>query len=129
MGSGDTSAIGADEISPEFLAAFRAGAGAEGSMAFSRFMELALYHPVAGYYRRPRPRVGTAPGTDFITATSTGPIFGELICAACVSLLGRRDPQEFNFVEIGAEPSAATGSGGILAELPHPFGGARTVAL
>ena len=129
MGSGDTSGLGADEISPEFLAAFRAGAGRDGGMSFSRFMELALYHPAAGYYRRPRPRVGTAPGTDFFTATSTGPIFGELICAACVSLLGQRDPKEFTFVEIGAEPSDGPGRGGILAGLPHPFGGARTVSL
>jgi SAM-dependent MidA family methyltransferase len=124
MGSGDTPGF-RDEISPEFLAAFRAGAGPEGRMSFFRFMELALYHPEAGYYRRAQPRVGVAPGTDFFTATSTGPIFGELICAACVSLLGPRAPREFTFVEIGAEPAG----GGILAQVPHPFGAARTVSL
>jgi SAM-dependent MidA family methyltransferase len=129
MGSGDTSPIGADEISPEFLAAFRAAAGPDGGMSFARFMELALYHPDVGYYRRPRPRVGTGPGTDFFTATSTGPIFGELISAACVSLLGQRDPKQFTFVEIGAEPADRAGGGSVLGDLPHPFGGVRTVSL
>jgi SAM-dependent MidA family methyltransferase len=129
MGSGDTSGIGADEISSEFLTAFRAAVRPEEGMSFARFMELALYHPDAGYYRRPRPRVGTGPGTDFFTATSTGPIFGELVCAACVSLLGDSDPKEFTFVEIGAEPAQGSGSGGILGGLPHPFGGVRIVSL
>ena len=62
-------------------------------MTFARFMGLALYHPEVGYYRRNRPRVGTGPGTDFVTATATGPVFGELITAACVSLLAGRDPE------------------------------------
>jgi SAM-dependent MidA family methyltransferase len=129
MGSGGTPNSDHGEISPEFLAVFRAAAGADGAMTFSRFMELALYHPAVGYYRRDRPRVGTGPGTDFFTASSTGSVFGELISAACVSLLGGRNPRDFTFVELGAEPSGRPGGGGILAETKHPFGGARTVAV
>src|SRR5476649_2194659 len=94
-------------VSPAFLAAFRAQAGAAGAMTFARFMELALYDPAVGYYRRARPRVGYGAGTDFFTASTSVTIFGELIAAACVTLLGGRDPHDFTFVEIGAEPSDA----------------------
>ena len=91
-------------------------------MPFACFMELALYHPTAGYYRRDRSRVGYAPGTDFYTASTSGPVFGELVATACVHLLGDRDPREHTFVEIGAEPG-----GGVLAGVAHPFGAARTL--
>ncbi|MES1166419.1 MAG: hypothetical protein ABUL68_00310, partial [Pseudomonadota bacterium] len=87
-------------------------------------MELALYHPAVGYYRRTRPRVGYGAGTDFFTASTSGPVFGELVAAACVSLLGARNPSDYNFVEIGAE----TGHG-VLAGINHPFGTARTLQL
>jgi len=94
-------------------------------MSFARFMELALYDPAIGYYRRDRQRVGYAPGTDFFTASTSGPIFGELIAAACVTLLGsNRDPRDFTFVEIGAETE-----GGLLAGVPHPFGAVRTLRI
>jgi SAM-dependent MidA family methyltransferase len=109
-------------LSPGFLAAFRAQADATGTMTFARFMELALYDPVAGYYRQPRSRIGYAPGTDFFTASTSGPIFGELVAAACVTLLEKRNPAEFCFVEIGVEPG-----GGVLAGMPHPFGSSRTL--
>ncbi len=101
---------------------FRARAGASGAMTFARFMALALYDPDVGYYRQPRRRIGYAPGTDFFTASTSGPMFGELIAAACVTLLGGRDPREFTFVEIGAESE-----GGVLAGVSHPFAAVRTV--
>jgi SAM-dependent MidA family methyltransferase len=129
MGSGDTPLIGTDELSPAFLDAFRAGANADGAMTFARFVDIALYDRKAGYYRRAKARVGAGKGTDFVTATSTGPLFGELVSASCVSLLGKNDPRAFTFVEIGAEPSARPGGGGILGEAGHPFGAARTVSL
>src|ERR1017187_5321632 len=90
-------------VSREFRELFRRHTDASGAMSFARFMELALYDPVIGYYRRDRPRVGTAPGTDFFTASSSGPIFGELIAAACGTLLGGRNPRDYTFVEIGTE--------------------------
>lgn len=111
-------------IPPEFRAAFQAAAGPDGVLPFSRFVELALYHPTVGYYRRDRPRVGTGKGTDFFTASSTQPVFGELVVAACVKLLGRRPPHEHLFVEIGAEPGQS-----VLEGIGHPFAGVRTLRL
>ena len=91
-------------------------------MTFARFMELALYDPAVGYYRRPQARVGYGAGTDFFTASTSGPVFGELLVAAIGTLLPGRDPHDFAFVEIGAEPG-----GSVLAGVTHPFGSARTV--
>jgi SAM-dependent MidA family methyltransferase len=111
--------------SRDFLAVFQEHAGSGATMTFERFMELALYHPQVGYYRRPQRRVGYGPGADFFTAASSGPVFGELIAAACLALLGSRDPRGMTFVEIGAEPSEA----GVLAGASHPFGDVRTLRL
>src|SRR5258708_20888689 len=46
-------------------------------ISFARFMALALYDPRVGYYCRDRARVGYAAGTDFFTASTSGPIFGD----------------------------------------------------
>ncbi len=110
-------------ISPEFLAVFRAHADATGAMSFAQFMDLALYHPEVGYYRHDRERVGYGRGTDFYTASTSGPLFGELVAAACSSLLqtNGRDPAAHTFVEIGAERNR-----GVLAGVAHPFGASRT---
>ena len=121
MGSSPSAPIRASE---EFLAAFRAQADDAGRMSFARFMEIALYDPRVGYYRRERSRVGYAPGTDFFTASTSGPVFGELVAAACVSLLGERDPRSHTFVEIGAERE-----GGILAEVAHSFAAVKTIRI
>ncbi len=110
-------------VSPEFREIFARHAGTTGAMSFARFMELALYDSTVGYYRRDRTRVGYAPGTDFFTASTSGPIFGELVAAACVSLLGsNHDPRDYTFVEIGAESE-----GGVLTGVAHPFGAVRTI--
>jgi SAM-dependent MidA family methyltransferase len=127
MGSAPPGPLPAEAVSPAFLAAFRARAGAGGALTFDRFMELALYDPAVGYYRQSRARVGTGPGTDFVTATTTGPVFAELIAAAAVTLLAGRNPADFTFVEIGVEPGPSGEPAGILAGRPHPFGAARTV--
>ncbi len=91
-------------------------------MSFARFMELALYHPTVGYYRRDQARVGYAAGTDFFTASTSGQIFGELVAAAAAHLLGNRDPHTHTFVEIGAEPNQS-----ILSGVSHPFAAVRTL--
>ncbi len=113
--------------SPEFLRVFRAHADSDGTMTFARFMELALYHPAVGYYRRDRLRVGYGRGTDFYTASTSGPLFGELVAAATTKLLrdAGRDPSAHTFVEIGAEPHGD----GVLTGVAHPFAGARAVRL
>ncbi|MGH7944429.1 MAG: SAM-dependent methyltransferase, partial [Opitutaceae bacterium] len=104
---------------------FRAHADLNGRMSFAKFMDLALYHPEVGYYRKRRQRIGYAPGTDFFTATTSGPLFGELVAAACTRLLqtAGRDPREHAFIEIGAEP----GSGGIMAGVGHGFRALKTL--
>jgi SAM-dependent MidA family methyltransferase len=106
------------------LEALRRSAGAGGVLDFAEFMAVALYDPVLGYYRRDRERIGYAPGTDFLTATASSPLFGRLVAAACTSLLGGAPPGEFEFVELGAERGA-----GILDGHPHPFRSARVVGI
>ena len=129
MGSSDK--VPPPEVSPEFREIFRRHADASGAMSFAQFMQLALYEPTVGYYRRDHARVGYTPGTDFFTASTSGPLFGELIATACVTLLGRaRDPRDYTFIEIGAEPfDSAQGrpDDGVLAGVAHPFGAVRTI--
>ncbi len=93
-------------------------------MTFAEFMDLALYDERVGYYRRDAARVGYAPGTDFFTASTNGPVFGELVCAAVAALLPGRTLADFTFVEIGAEPGKE-----ILTDVPHPFRAVQTVRL
>ena len=45
-------------------------------LSFEQFMEIALYHPISGYYTQPRP-IGKR--GDFFTSVSVGPCFGELL--------------------------------------------------
>jgi SAM-dependent MidA family methyltransferase len=107
---------------------FRAHADARGMMSFARFMEVALYDPAVGYYRQPRRRIGYGADTDFYTASTSGPIFGELVAEACASLLraGGIDPRDATFVEIGVEAIAGAG---VLAGVAHPFGAAKNVSI
>lgn len=67
-----------------------------GPLTFARYMELALYHPEFGYYRRRDP-FGKA--GDFYTAAQLQPVFGELMAA---------------FVERFQERSGMTGPFGVL---------------
>ncbi len=121
---GSSNASPSTVVSEEFARIFRAAAGPAHTMDFARFMALALYDPAVGYYTKSKARVGYGKGTDFYTASTSGPIFGELIAAACVKLLHGADPKEFEFVELGAETE-----GGVLTGLAHPFGSARTARL
>ncbi|MGD1031880.1 MAG: SAM-dependent methyltransferase [Opitutaceae bacterium] len=112
---------------PDLISLLQAEA-AGGVLTFARFMEICLYHPRFGYYRRDRVRIGYSQGADFFTAASSGPVFGEIVAAACVSLLAGRDPGEFEFVEIGAEPAPpGSGTRGVLAGVAHPFRSLRTI--
>jgi SAM-dependent MidA family methyltransferase len=111
----------ATPVSAEFLTAFQTAAGGGDTLRFDRFMELALYHPILGYYRRNRTRVGTQATADFFTASASS-AFGELIVAAVVNLLGPKEAEQHTFVEVGPETL-----GGVLASVKHPFASARTV--
>lgn len=115
--------VAARTATSSFIAAFRARAGAAGRLSFAEFMDLALYHPEVGYYRSGRQRVGYGRGTDFYTASTSAPVFGELIAAACVTLLGGDAAAgEATFVEIGAEPERA-----VLDGVRHPFAAVRVL--
>lgn len=48
-----------------------------GSISFARFMELALFCPVCGYYEAEKDRIGKS--GDFFTSVSVGSLFGELL--------------------------------------------------
>jgi len=72
-----------------------------GPLPFPRFMETALYHPVHGYYRRPRDPFGKA--GDFYTAEQIQPVFGILIAARIRQLYREMGaPSDFTVVELGA---------------------------
>jgi SAM-dependent MidA family methyltransferase len=72
-----------------------------GPLPFPRFMETALYHPIHGYYRRPRDPFGKA--GDFYTAEQLQPVFGILIAARIRQLYrAMGEPSDFTVVELGA---------------------------
>jgi SAM-dependent MidA family methyltransferase len=108
---------------PAILEALRLRARGEPAVSFADFMDVALYDPAAGYYRRGGPRIGYGPGTDFLTATASAPLFGRLVAAACARLLGPVAAAS-DFVEIGAERGA-----GVLLGADHPFKSARRVGI
>lgn len=110
--------------SNDFLRTFAALPDATTGVSFADYMQLAMYHPTVGYYTRDFRRVGQDRKADFFTATTFSPVFGELVIDAVAGLLAPEPPDDFVFVEIGAEPA-----GGILRDLPHPFAASRTVSL
>ncbi len=74
-----------------------------GSIPFSDYANICLYGS-GGYYRSCRKRIGS--DGDFFTSVSLKhKVFGELVEAAAKSILKSEgaDPNEFEFVEIGAE--------------------------
>jgi SAM-dependent MidA family methyltransferase len=63
-------------------------------------MEVALYHPEHGYYRRPRDPFGKE--GDFFTAAQLQPVFGILIAARIRQLYAEMgSPEDFTLVELG----------------------------
>jgi len=110
--------------SSDFFEIFATEPHAAEGISFARFMELAMYHPTAGYYTRDFKRVGRDDKADFFTSTTFSPVFGELVIAATVKLLAPASPADFIFVEVGAEPG-----GGILRGLAHPFASYQTISL
>lgn len=73
-----------------------------GGLPFTRFMELALYHPKYGYYRRAdATRIG--PTGDYVTSVSVTPLFGKILARQIAAI--RDDmgaPPDFTVVEYGA---------------------------
>ncbi|HYG07893.1 MAG TPA: SAM-dependent methyltransferase [Stenotrophomonas sp.] len=78
----------------------RAGGGA---MAFSRFMELALYAPGWGYYSAGASKFGES--GDFVTAPELGPLFAATVSGALAPVLQQLGPQA-RVLEIGGGSGA-----------------------
>ncbi len=110
--------------SSDFYEIFASEPNAATGVSFARFMELAMYHPLAGYYTSKKRRVGRDAPADFYTATTFSPVFGELVVAAAVKLIAPTSPADYIFVEIGAETY-----GGILRGQKHPFASYQTISL
>ena len=94
----------------------------EGPLSFERVMELALYHPEHGYYRRKQDPFGV--GGDFYTNSQLQPVFGRLIAqqiARWRAEIGRG--ADFTVVEIGA------GRGETLQEVRKASPGLSCIAL
>jgi SAM-dependent MidA family methyltransferase len=72
------------------------------SISFARFMELALYYPEFGYYRRKAANVFGVRG-DFYTAAQLQPVFGELLSdfAAQLNADSQAD-SSFEVLDLGA---------------------------
>jgi SAM-dependent MidA family methyltransferase len=79
--------------------------GRHGPVNFRRFMEVALYHPEHGYYRRAQSAPSDPFGKhgDFFTAEQIQPVFGILMAARIRQLYREMgEPREFTVVELGA---------------------------
>ncbi len=73
----------------------------DGPIPFRRFMEVALYHPQHGYYRRAPDPFGKH--GDFFTAEQIQPVFGILMAARIRQLYRQMGgPRDFTVVEVGA---------------------------
>ena len=72
-----------------------------GALAFSDFMQLALYEPQHGYYASGRAEIGRS--GDFFTNVSVGALFGKLLAGQFAEMWERLGkPCEFSIVEQGA---------------------------
>ncbi|MFP6901821.1 MAG: SAM-dependent methyltransferase, partial [Opitutales bacterium] len=92
-------------------------------MNYADFVRIVAFHPNVGYYAKANERVGRSPETDFYTSESLGEVFGKLVVATSINLLGsEKSARQHVFVEIGAEPGKC-----ILDNVEHPF--AKTVTL
>jgi SAM-dependent MidA family methyltransferase len=90
---------------PALVERIRTEIAAEGPITIARFMELALYEPGLGYYRRAAPGPGRA--GDFLTAPETHPVFGAAVARQLDELWERLDrPARFVVREHGAGTGA-----------------------
>ena len=71
----------------------------KGSIPFSRYMELCLYHPQLGYYQRQEPVTG--PSGDFYTAPHVHALFGRTIGAWIQKWASSVSIEEVTILEVG----------------------------
>jgi SAM-dependent MidA family methyltransferase len=84
---------------PQVLAEIRRRLAETGRLTFAEVMEIALYHPMGGYYTN---HVTLGPQGDFVTSPEEHPAFGALLArqaAQCWQALGA--PAECTVCEIG----------------------------
>jgi SAM-dependent MidA family methyltransferase len=81
--------------------------GSDGKMAFSQFMEMALYEPGLGYYSAGLHKLGES--GDFVTAPELGSLFAECLSRQVVELANSLG--DYEILEIGA------GTGKLAADL------------
>ncbi|MDI9329779.1 MAG: SAM-dependent methyltransferase [Alphaproteobacteria bacterium] len=88
----------------------------QGWMGFDRFMALALYAPMVGYYSGPLPKLGRMPesGSDFVTAPELSPWFGRTLARSVAQALAQTGTSEV--WEFGA------GSGALATQLIQSLG-------
>ena len=91
----DSDALAASHALQQLIAAEIEQQG--GAIAFSRFMELALYAPRLGYYSGGAAKLGAA--GDFTTAPEITPLFGATLARAAAAIIAQSAP---NIIEFGA---------------------------
>ncbi len=90
---------------PELIAAISSEIDRSGPITFARFMDLALYHPLYGYYTRPletptTERIGWS--GDFYTSGDVHPILGQSLATQARQLDDLLDrPHPFTVLEMG----------------------------
>ena len=99
------------KLKNEVIESFREKLGKSKALSFDEYIEWALYGEKIGYYRREKKRIGRENESDFYTSSNMVPLWGELLVAACNSLLSPQPLSEFSFVEIAAEPNRSVLSG------------------
>ncbi|HJW94006.1 MAG TPA: SAM-dependent methyltransferase [Thermoanaerobaculia bacterium] len=70
-----------------------------GDLSFRDFVEIALYHPEAGYYMRPLSPVGKE--GDYVTSPALSPVFSYAIGRLIDEFVARADGALCTFVDIG----------------------------
>ena len=94
-------------------------ASSAGRIAFSRYMDLALYAPGLGYYAAGATKLGAA--GDFVTAPEMTPLFATALATQVAAILDATQRREI--VELGG------GSGRLAADLSARARGARCAAV
>ncbi len=91
----DSDALAASQALQQLIAAEIEQQG--GAIAFSRFMELALYAPRLGYYSGGAAKLGS--DGDFTTAPEITLLFGQALARAAAAIIAQSAP---NIIEFGA---------------------------
>jgi SAM-dependent MidA family methyltransferase len=105
-------------------ARLRAAQDGSGFVPFDRFMEIALYDPVAGYYSAARSPLG--PMGDFYTAAHVSPLFARSLAQRIGAVRASIAARPFRIVELG--PGDGTLAAGIVSAL-RPEAGELEYAL